>query len=236
MKALIALTKIELKLAFREISGVLFITLLPVSLLILYGFLNGNIQDSFPALLTIGIIATGLMGVPLAISEYRSKKILKRLRVTPLNPLIILLSQGLSSLIFTFLSAIALGIVAVLIYEYRIQGSVVMFQVSYLLTLVSMYALGFLLASVTHNAKSSNALSSMVYFPMLLLSGATIPFEMLPKGLQYISCLLPLTHGIRLLKASSLNITMENAIISQMYLCILTVVSIVVSIKTFKWE
>lgn len=40
-------------------------------------------EQSFGALCTISICAGGLMGLPLVISEYRERKILKRFQVTP---------------------------------------------------------------------------------------------------------------------------------------------------------
>ncbi len=42
------------------------------------------IQQSFGALASISICAGGVMGLPLVVSDYRSKQILKRFKVTPL--------------------------------------------------------------------------------------------------------------------------------------------------------
>lgn len=247
MKALYTLTKTELKLAFREFSGVLFITLTPVGLFILLGVIYGNnpayegaeytlLQQTFPAIITIGIIATGLMGIPMGISDYRDKKILKRFRVTPANPLTMLLAQGISSLLFSLVSVGLVWLVAKIFFGYKMIGSLEIFTLYFLLTLTAMYSLGFLIASIARTAKSSNSLASILYFPMLLVSGATIPYEILPKALQLFSDIMPLNHGIKLLKASSLNIGVENGIISVVYLGGLTVISVIISVKTFKWE
>lgn len=247
MKALYTLTKTELKLAFREFSGVLFITLTPVGLFILLGVIYGNnpayegaeytlMQQTFPAIITIGIIATGLMGIPMSISDYRDKKILKRFRVTPANPLAMLLAQGISSLLFSLASVGSVWLVAKIFFGYKMIGSLLIFTLYFLLTLTAMYSLGFLIASIAGTAKSSNSLASILYFPMLLVSGATIPYEILPKALQLFSDIMPLNHGIKLLKASSLNIVVENGIISVLYLCGLTIISVIISVKTFRWE
>ena len=45
--------------------------------------------------------------------------------------------------------------------------------------------------------------TSITYFPMLLLSGATIPVEVFPEWFQSIAKLLPLGVGIDLLKSIS---------------------------------
>ena len=58
-----------------------------------------------------------------------------------------------------------------------------------------------LMASLCRTIKSVNAVTSLVYFPMLFLSGATIPYELFPNGLQRIANVLPLTQGIKFMKA-----------------------------------
>lgn len=41
--------------------------------------------------------------------------------------------------------------------------------------------------------KSLNVVTSILYFPMLLFSGATIPFELFPRGMQTIANVMPYT-------------------------------------------
>ena len=67
----------------------------PLVVLVLLGILYGDkpafegagytnfLEQSFGALTTISICAGGVMGLPLVVSEYRSRHILKRYQVTP---------------------------------------------------------------------------------------------------------------------------------------------------------
>ncbi len=247
MKTLYTITKIEFKLAFREFSGILFGVLIPVGLIILFGIIYGNnlayegatytiIQQELPAVITIGIISTGLMGIPIVISDYRAKKILKRFKVTPTSPLKLLLAQGLNALIISLTSSTLVWVVSRVFFGYRVQGSIILFICYYFLTVITIYSLGFLVASVAKTVKTSNLLTSLLYFPMMLLSGATIPYGVLPKGLQTFSYIMPLTHSIKLLKSSSLGVPLEGGIISIIYLCVLTAICTIVSVKTFRWE
>lgn len=48
--------------------------------------------------------------------------------------------------------------------------------------------------------KSMNVATSLLYFPMLLFSGATIPYELFPEGMQLVAGYMPLGIGIRLMK------------------------------------
>ncbi len=84
MKTIKVLFKTEWILAIREFSGVLFGVLLPAGLILLLGVIYqgemveqetySRIQQAFGAVITIGICATGLMGIPLTITSYREKK------------------------------------------------------------------------------------------------------------------------------------------------------------------
>jgi ABC-2 type transport system permease protein len=247
MKALLTLTKIEMKLAIREFSGVLFGILLPLGLMILMGFIYGEkaahdgagytmIQQTFPAVSTIGIAAFGLMALPLALADYRDKKILKRLKVTPTKPFLILCSQGLNALLFTLFSLGIVWIAARLVFNYEMIGSASGFLGIYFLTLASMISMGFFIASVSKSVKSANLMTTLIYFPMFFVSGATIPYEIMPAGLQFFADLMPLTHGIKLLKISSLQLPLEGVTSSVVYLIVTTVVCTIVSLKTFRWE
>lgn len=48
---------------------------------------------------------------------------------------------------------------------------------------------------------------------MLIFSGATLPYEVMPTALQKFSDILPLTQGIKLLKGISLNMPIDNVML-----------------------
>lgn len=71
---------------------------------------------------------------------------------------------------------------------------------------------------------------------MLFLSGATLPYEVMPRVMQKVMDILPLTQGIKLLKGTSLGIPIENILVPVIVMIVLTLVCIILSIKFFKWE
>lgn len=89
-----------------------------------------------------------------------------------------------------------------------------------------------------HNGagKTTNAVTSLVYFPMLFLSGATIPYELFPEGLQRVADFLPLTQGIKLMKAVSMGESLDSVLKIIILLAAVTVVCTAVSVKMFRWE
>ena len=123
-----------------------------------------------------------------------------------------------------------------LFFNYEMKGSMVGFIFGYLLVMASMYGFGMLIASVCTSVKKANLVCTIVYFPMLFLSGATIPFSILPKGVQYVSNILPLTQGIKLLKGFALGLENTSIITPLIVLSISTIITVLLSIKLFKWE
>lgn len=247
MKAFRALMKTEIKLALRGMDSIFFGVLFPVGLALILGVIYGDkpafpgagyteLQLSFGAISAIGICATGLMGVPLSISEYRHRKILKRFKVTPVSPGMLLLIQVTVQFLIALLSFGAVTLVMVLIFGYRMPGSPWMFLLAYFLVILAMYGIGMMIASVAPNIKTANLLCSLIYFPMLFLSGATVPYEIMPKAMQRITDVLPLTQGIKLMKGFSLGTDMGNLLFPVILMLCLAVVSILISIKFFRWE
>ena len=86
------------------------------------------------------------------------------------------------------------------------------------------------------NSKSASVIACVLYFPMLLFSGATIPYEVMPEVMQKIVDVLPLTQGIKILKAATLGQEVGNVGVSIAVLVVLAMVCIGISVKCFRWE
>lgn len=247
MRALKALLKVEGRLAIRSMDSIFFGIFFPMGLVLLLGAIYGAkpafegagysfMQQSFGAIATIGICATGLMGLPLTLSDYRNKKILKRFKVTPVSPGLLLLVQIIISFVISIISGLAVFGISVIFFGYKMIGSTGAFLLAYLLVTVSMYGLGMFLASVSPNIKTANLLCTIVYFPMVFLSGATVPYEIMPPAMQKVVDFLPLTQGIKLLKGISLGEDIGNVLFPVILLAAIALITTALSIKLFKWE
>lgn len=246
MKRFMTLLKIEGKLGFRCPDSIFFGIIMPVGIFFLIAWIAGGKQvqignytfldSAFSSILTIGICATAFMGLPTVLSDYRDKKILKHFFVTPISPKLLLLAQALLSALTAIISACIITICAIVFFHYRMEGNILLFILAYLVVLFSMYSIGLLISALSPNIKTTNVLCSIVYFPMLFLSGASIPYEIFPSILQKISNILPLTHGIKILKAIAFDTITTQTIYSICFIMILTVISLVLAVKHFRWE
>lgn len=247
MKSFGTLFKNELKLNIRNMNMVIFAVIMPLVVLLILGFIYGTkpaadsaaytfMEQSFGALCTISICAGGLMGLPLVVSEYRERKILKCFQVTPISPLKLLIVELTIYVVYCFVSMLTLIPAAMLIWNVRISGSWSAFLGSWLLTMASTLSIGMMVGGIAKNTKSASVIACLLYFPMLIFSGATLPFEVMPAAMQKIVSIFPMTQGIQLMKSAFLGLPIENALFPVMVMAAVTAICTGIAVKFFKWE
>lgn len=247
MKAFKVLLKTEIRLSLRGMDMFIFAICMPVVVVIILGAVFGNkpafdgaeytfLEQSFGAVSTIAICAGGVMGLPLVVSDYRSRKILKRFKVTPTSPALILAVQVVIYTLYSIVSLILVYMAGAIIFGYRLHGSWLQFLGAYLLVMLSMFSIGLLVGGIAPDIKIASATASLLYFPMLIFSGATLPYEVMPVALQKLANILPLTQGIKLLKAASLGLPIDSVFIPVIVMVAIAVICTAISLHFFKWE
>jgi ABC-2 type transport system permease protein len=247
MGAFRTMFKTELKLSIRGMDMIIFAIAMPVVVVIILGILCGNkpafegaeytfLAQSFGAVASIAISAGGVMGLPLVVSDYRNKKILKRFKVTPTSPVLILAVQIAIYALYSIASLILVYATATLFFNYQFSGSWIQFLGAYFLVMISMFSIGMLVGGVAPNIKIASVLASVLYFPMLIFSGATLPYEVMPTALQRVADVMPLTQGIKLLKSTSIGLPIDNVLVPVVVMTLIALVCTSTSIRFFKWE
>ena len=246
MRRFLTLYKIEQKLFFRSPDVFVFNLCMPVVVLLLIGFIAGDqaaggedityIQSAFASLTAVGICCSAFMSIPIVMVDYRDKKILKRLYCSPASPVRLLAADTLCSVVMSAISAVLVAAAAVMVFGYRMEGDFLYFMGAWLLTLISMFSIGLVAAALCRTTKSLNVATSILYFPMLFFSGATIPYELFPKGLQRVADVMPLGVGIDLMKAASIGADMKGSLPNIIILAVIAAVCSTVAVKTFRWD
>ena len=247
MNKFFTMLKTELKLSFLGMDMIIFAVCMPVVVVILLGIIYGGkpafdgadytfLEQSFGAVSTIAVCAGGVMGLPLVISDYRQKKILKRFKITPSSPLLLLSVQVAIYMIYSLIALVLIYLVSALLFGMSLKGAFLPFIGAFFLVMISMFSIGMLVGGVSPNIKIASVLASLLYFPMLIFSGATLPYEVMPAALQKVADVLPLTQGIKLLKATSLGLPAENGMASLIVMAVIAVVCGGLSIRFFQWE
>ncbi|MDE7430961.1 MAG: ABC transporter permease [Lachnospiraceae bacterium] len=247
MNKFYTMLKTELKLSFRGMDMIIFALCMPVVVAVILGVIYGNkpafsgaeysfLEQSFGALSTIAICAGGVMGFPLLISDYRNKKILKRYKVTPTSPSFLLTVWVAIYAIYSMLSLLLVFGTLSLFFGCRFNGSFGSFLLTYILVMLSMFSIGLMVGGVAPDMKTASVIASVLYFPMLIFSGATLPYEVMPSALQKAVDILPLTQGIKLLKATSLGLPLQSVWIPIAIMSAFMIICGGIAVRFFKWE
>ena len=99
-----------------------------------------------------------------------------------------------------------------------------------------MFSIGVLVGGIAKNTKTAGIIASVLYFPMLIFSGATLPYEVMPRAMQKAANIMPLTQGIKILKNVTLGLPIENVIGAIIAMLALAVICVVIAINKFQWE
>ena len=246
MHSWLKLTWAETKLFLRE-PGVYFTLLFPLALLFIFGSIYGNTPNAFlgghgsldfymPAYIGMLIIATGFYSLPITIINYRERGILFRLQATPLRPLTILSAQISANFLMTTLSAIILVVAGRLFYNVHITGSIPNVLIAYVISILSLFALGFLMASIVPNSRVASIIGTLLFLSMFYLSGASVPLKIYPQAVQHIAEFLPLTHAIALMQDLWFGGSWLDHRVDVLALLGLLSVSLLISAKLFRWR
>ena len=247
MRGFWKLTWVEFKLFVREPLAAFFTLVFPMMMLFLFGSIYGNKPSAFfagfgfidtavPAYTAMIICTSGLMSLSISIASYRELGILRRLKATTLRPQSILGSQVIQIFTATLLGMILLVIAGKLVYNLRLPQNPLNVLGGFVLGSVSFFALGFIIASVMPTARSAQVAAMVLFYPMLFLSGAAIPREVLPPSVRAFGRYLPLTPVVNLLRGLWQGESWGKHLGEAGYLAAMLVVGVLVSAKTFKWE
>lgn len=247
MRGLWKLTWTELKLFLREPMAAFFTLVFPLMLLFLFGMIYGNkpthffggfgyIDTAVPAFTALIIGTTGLLSLSITMASYREQGVLRRLQATPLRPEAILIAQVIVVFVMTVLGMVLLVIGGKTVYGLRFAGNVLNIVVAFVLCCLSFFALGFVLAGLMRTARSAQIVAMVLFYPMIFLSGATIPREVLPETVRQYAQVLPLTHVVNLLRGLWAGDGWGQHLTEVGILAGLLLVGVIISAKTFRWE
>jgi ABC-2 type transport system permease protein len=247
MKSLLKMTWMETKLFLREPIGAFFTLVFPLMMLFLFGSIYGNepsqyfngygsMDVSVPAYTAMIIGTSGLMSITITMAAYRENGILRRLRATPISPLVVLAAQVIVVFAMTCLGMVLLIVAGKLVYHVRFEGSALSVLAGFVLSSLSFFGLGFILAGIMPTARTAQVVGMVLLYPMLFLSGAGFPRELLPEAIKKVSTFLPLTYVVNLLRGLWIGEAWSNHLLNVGVLTGILIIGVIISAITFRWE
>jgi ABC-2 type transport system permease protein len=240
------LASVEYKLFIREPFAVFFTLLFPVMLLLIFGVTYGNEPAFFyhfkvhdfliPAMIATVTAYLGIMGIPIALTEYREMGVLRLYRVSPLRLRTFLLAHFIVEFTFLIASCILIAVVGISFFHISFSGNLPWLLVVIIASAILLFAVGFCIASIVRSSRSAQAIGASIFFPLLFLSGAAIPVGSMPEWLQRVSSYLPLTKLVDALTSAWLGRSYgTNSWMAILYLLIVVAACLVAIPRAYKW-
>jgi len=242
MKPFLAHIISNLRLTLRERTVFFFNYGFPLGFFFLFATLgkakeNNTIAATLTSVLTIGLLSNGFFGGGLRAVSERENGILRRFKVAPPGALPILIS-GLVVGVLQYLPVVLLMLaISVAQYGMAWPANWLSFFAFVVVAILAMRSIGSIIAAVANSMAESQIIIQCLYFPMMLLSGATVPISILPEWAQELVQFIPATHLVSGLQGILLR---QESLIDNwkpvLALLVTSVACTMISLKVFRWE
>lgn len=247
MKGFAQLAAANLKLYLREPITVFFTLAFPVMLVLIFGAMYGNkpsplfggygsMDISMPGYTALILGAVGLLTVAINTSSYRESGVLRRFRATPLKPVTYIAADVTGTLVMMLAGMAPLLLAGWLLYHVRFEGQPLNVFLAVLLGGTAMFSVGYVIASLAPSARAAQVIGMAIFYPMMFLSGAGMPLEILPASIRRIADFLPLTYVVKLLRGLWFGETWGQHLLETVVLVGILGVCTAVAARFFRWE
>jgi ABC-2 type transport system permease protein len=245
MRTVAKLTLVEMKLFIREPVTMFFTFALPLLFLFIMGGVFGNMSvgdfSSFrglpamnfytPAYIALVLTSVGLVGLPVHLTSYKERGVLRRYRASSLSVWKVFGSQGLVSLLTAAIGSILILIVAIFAFHVSLPDNPLLVFVAFLVSALSFASLGTLLGVILPSSRAAQGVGLALFFVMLILGGAGPPRELMTRPMQIVGDFTPLQHSANLLQDAWLGLGWnwtEFGVMAAILAVSLTIVAVVI--------
>ena len=248
MRALAKLAWLEIKIFVREPLGLFGTIGIPVLVFVVMTRILGATATAaprqsgwpgssfLPVLTSILIALSAVTSLITIVSIYREGGILKRLRATPLPPVVILGAHVMVKLLFTAITLLAMLLAGRRYFPPGAQIPVASYGAALLFTTWAILSIGFVIASIVPTARFAQPIATLIVYPMLSVSGLFYPIERMPPLLQTVAAASPLTYAVSLLDGIWKGESWLTHGTDVAALVLTFVVCTAISSKVFRWE
>lgn len=238
---------IKIVLFMREYVTVFFTVLFCPLMLLIFGSVYGNepsvmfgglgtIDISIPAFTGLIFCGNGIISFPIAVANSREQGELRRYKMTPMSPTIYLLAEMNAYMLLSVVGILIMVIMGWAIYDAKYLGNIAITILGIILSELAIFSCGMLVASISKNSKMAQALGMLVGFPMMFLSGASMPIETMPDKLIGLAKILPSYHQVKMMRSMWAGKQFTEYFDNVIFLVLTCIICYLATIKLFKWE
>lgn len=210
MSKLMAYANIEMKIVFRVPIALFFTLIFPQMLLIILTMVMGNEMISsriyfvdvyIPLASLVSVMSNGIISFSFLVAGNRSKKLWVSYIMRGLRLRQIILAPLIVNIFICWISTILLIITGRLLFNAQLPDikNIFLFFGIWLIFAVGIFMIGFAIGVIAKNQKTSQSISTVIMFVMMILSGLFVNYSSLPVKLQKISNFLITTQANKIM-------------------------------------
>jgi ABC-type multidrug transport system permease subunit len=190
-----------------------------------------------PGIIGMNMLFSCMFGVGFVIVRYRKNGVLKRIKATPVSPLVFISAQMASRFIIVLLTSVFVFTGTNFFFHFAMSGSYLLLLLVTAIAILCMISFGLIFAARLKSEELASGLMNLLTFPMIIFSGVFFSLEGTPAFMQTVSKIFPLTHFIEAARA----VMIDGAGIVQIMPNILimlgmTLAFLAIASSLFRWE
>ena len=203
---LAALTRAYLLDAFRSKTSLFWNFAFPLFFLFAFavGLADGRpeaVTYLMPGLFTLTIVAISFAGVSYRLIADREREVLRRYRTTPVRAGTVVTANAGASAVVLAAALLLLAGSAFAAFRVSVAGGILQLLAVLTAGAAAFVPLGLILGSLTPSMRTAPAVTNAIFFPLIFVSGAAVPFAMLPGWVQELGRFVPATYLVEALQA-----------------------------------
>lgn len=156
---------------------------------------NPQLKSAFnfvPGVMAMVLMLLSALMTSVAIVREKELGTMEILLVSPMKPLLVVLTKAIPYLVLSFVNVIVILLLSVFVLEMPINGSITLLLLECLLFILTSLSLGLLISSATNSQQVAMFISLVgLMMPTIIFSGFMFPIENMPIALQIISNAIP---------------------------------------------
>jgi ABC-2 type transport system permease protein len=156
---------------------------------------NPKLKSTFnfvPGVMTLILILLGVMMTSVSIVKEKEKGTMEILLVSPMRPLIVVISKAIPYLLLCFIDVLLILVLAYTVLDMPVRGNLFLLLAESILFIFTTLSLGLLISNVVDKQQTAMFLSLVgLLMPALIFSGFMFPIENMPMPLRIISNIVP---------------------------------------------
>jgi ABC-2 type transport system permease protein len=153
-----------------------------------------------PGLIGVILTMTMVLFTGVSIVRERERGNMELLIATPISRSELMIGKVLPYVAIGLVQTTLVLLLGIWLFEVPVRGGVLDVYVAALLLIVANLTLGLLLSTKAQSQFQAMQMSFFVFLPSILLSGFMFPFAGMPRVIQWLAEILPLTHFLRLIR------------------------------------